>query len=95
MDIKFVLNDYYEVLKLLCENEGPVPELSETAIQLTQQQIAEALNCSKMKVNGMFITLQREKFVKQKSRVRYSVTDRARNAVRLLESFKEQMAEIE
>ena len=42
MDIKFFLNDYYEVLKLLCENEGPV-----------------------------------------------------RHAVRLLESFKEQMAEIE
>ena len=34
MDIKFFLNDYYEVLKLLCENEGPVPELSEQMAEI-------------------------------------------------------------
>lgn len=95
MDIQFFLNDYYDLLKLLCDNEGEVPDLPDTAIQLTQQQIAELLNCSKMKINGMFIVLQREGLVQQKSRIRYSVTKRAQNVVNLMESFRKQMAEIE
>lgn len=48
MDIKLFLNDYYELIKLLHDNEVRV--LDEVFIPLTQQQIADTSNYSKMNV---------------------------------------------
>lgn len=95
MDIKFFLNDYYDILKLMHDNEASSPEADEPVVLLTQQQIADAMNCSKMKINGMFIVLQRERLIKQKTRVLYSLTDRAKAIVKALESFREQLEAIE
>jgi hypothetical protein len=53
MGIKSFLNNYYELLKLMHDNEVVI--LDEKAIPLTQQQqIAATLKYSKMKVNSMF-----------------------------------------
>lgn len=52
MVIKLLLNDYYDLLKLMHDNEAVI--LDEKVIPLTQQQIATTLNYSKMKVNSMF-----------------------------------------
>lgn len=49
--------------------------LNEKIIQLTQQQIASTLKCSKMKVNSMFGRLQKESFVEQRGK--YVLTEKA------------------
>lgn len=51
--------------------------LNEKIIQLTQQQIASTLKCSKMKVNSMFGRLQKESFVEQRARGKYVLTEKA------------------
>ncbi|MBQ3545649.1 MAG: helix-turn-helix domain-containing protein [Lachnospiraceae bacterium] len=80
MGIELLLNDYYALLKLLHENEVVV--LDETIIPLTQQQIADALDFSKMKVNSMFNVLQREGLIEQKTRGKYVLSDRAENIIK-------------
>lgn len=66
MGIELFLNDYYDLLKLMHDNEVII--LDEKVIPLTQQQIATTLKCSKMKINSMFSALQKQDFVEQKTR---------------------------
>lgn len=47
MGIKLFLNDYYDLLKFMHDNEVVI--LDEKVIPLTQQEIATTLKCSKMK----------------------------------------------
>lgn len=75
MGINLFLNDYYDLLKLMHNNEAII--LNEKIIQLTQQQIASTLKCSKMKVNSMFGRLQKECFVEQRARGKYVLTEKA------------------
>ena len=86
MGINLFLNDYYELLKLMHDNEAVI--LDEKIIPLTQLQIATTLNCSKMKVNSMFSVLQKEGFVEQKSRGKYILTDRAENIIETIEALQ-------
>lgn len=58
MEIKLLLNDYYNILKLMHNIEAII--LNEKVIPLTHQQIAITLNYSKMKVNNMFRIFQKE-----------------------------------
>lgn len=85
MDIKLFLNDYYELIKLLHDNEVRV--LDEVFVPLTQQQIADTLNYSKMKVNGMFIELQKRGLVEQKSRGKYVLSDSAESIIKTVENL--------
>ena len=85
MDIKLFLNDYYELIKLLHDNEVRV--LDEVFVPLTQQQIADTLNYSKMKVNGMFIELQKRGLVEQKSRGKYVLSDSAESIIKTVEKL--------
>lgn len=85
MDIKLFLNDYYELIKLLHDNEVRV--LDEVFVPLTQQQIADTLNYSKMKVNGMFIELQKRGLVEQKSRGKYVLSDSVESIIKTVEKF--------
>ena len=75
MGINLFLNDYYDLLKLMHNNEAII--LNEKIIQLTQQQIASTLKGSKMKVNSMFGRLQKECFVEQRARGKYVLTEKA------------------
>jgi len=86
MGINLFLNDYYELLKLMHDNEAVI--LDEKIIPLTQIQIATTLNCSKMKVNSMFSVLQKEGFVEQKSRGKYILTDRAESIIETIEALQ-------
>jgi Mn-dependent DtxR family transcriptional regulator len=86
MGIKLFLNDYYDLLKLMHDNEVVI--LDEKVIPLTQQQIATTLKYSKMKVNSMFRILQEENFVKQKTRGKYVLTDKAETIIDTLEKLQ-------
>ena len=86
MGINLFLNDYYELLKLMHDNEAVI--LDEKIIPLTQLQIATTLNCSKMKVNSMFSVLQKEGFVEQKSRGKYILTDSAESIIETIEALQ-------
>jgi Mn-dependent DtxR family transcriptional regulator len=86
MGIKLFLNDYYDLLKLMHDNEVVI--LDEKVIPLTQQQIAVTLKYSKMKVNSMFRILQEENFVKQKTRGKYVLTDKAETIIDTLEKLQ-------
>ena len=55
MGIGLFLNDYYDLLKLMHDNETII--LDKKVIQLTQKQIATTLKCSKMKINSMFMVI--------------------------------------
>ncbi len=86
MGMKLFLNDYYDLLKLMHDNEAVI--LEEKVIPLTQLQIANSMKCSKMKVNSMFQTLQKEGFIEQKTRGRYVLTDRAEIIINTIESLE-------
>ena len=64
MGIKLFLNDYYDLLKFMHDNEVVI--LDEKVIPLTQQEIATTLKCSKMKINSMFSILQKQDYIEQK-----------------------------
>lgn len=83
--IKLLLNDYYDLLKLMHDNEAII--LDEKVIPLTQQQIATTLNYSKMKVNSMFGVLQKEGFVEQKTRGKYVLMDTAESIIKTIEKL--------
>lgn len=84
--MRLFLNDYYDLLKLMHENQAVI--LEEKVIPLTQLQIANAMKCSKMKVNSMFQTLQKEGFIEQKTRGKYVLTDRAEIIINTIESLE-------
>ena len=86
MGIKLLLNDYYDLLKLMHDNEAII--LDEKVIPLTQQQIATTLNYSKMKVNSMFGVLQKG-FVEQKTRGKYVLTDTAESIIKTIEKLSD------
>ena len=71
MGIKLFLNDYYDLLKFMHDNEVVI--LDEKVIPLTQQEIATTLKCSKMKINSMFSILQKQDYIEQKTRGKYAV----------------------
>lgn len=72
MGIELLLTDYYLLLKLMYQNEVIV--LNKKVIPLTQQEIAETLCFSKMKVNAMFILLQEQGYIEQQMRGKYVLT---------------------
>jgi len=83
MGFEVFLNDYYDLLKLMHDNEAVV--LDKKVIPLTQIQIANSLNYSKMKVNSMFGILQKEGFIEQQMRGKYVLTDKAETIINTIE----------
>ena len=86
MGIGLFLNDYYDLLKLMHDNEVII--LDEKVIPLTQQQIATTLKCSKMKINSMFSVLQKQDFGEQKTRGKYVLTDKAEMIIETIEKLQ-------
>ena len=86
MGIELFLNDYYDLLKLMHDNEVII--LDEKVIPLTQQEIAATLKCSKMKINSMFSALQKQDFVEQKTRGKYVLTDKAEMIIETIEKLQ-------
>ena len=84
MGIKLFLNDYYDLLKFMHDNEVVI--LDEKVIPLTQQEIATTLKCSKM--NSMFSILQKQDYIEQKTRGKYVLTDKAENIIETIETLQ-------
>ena len=80
MGIKLFLNDYYDLLKFMHDNEVVIP--------LTQQEIATTLKCSKMKINSMFSIFQKQDYIEQKTRGKYVLTDKAENIIETIETLQ-------
>lgn len=86
MGIKLFLNDYYDLLKFMHDNEVVI--LDEKVIRLTQQEIATTLKCSKMKINSMFSVLQKQDYIEQKTKGKYVLTDKAENIIETIETLQ-------
>lgn len=91
MDI--FLNDYYKLIKLLYDNQTVV--LNKTIIPLTQVEISKALGMSKVKVNSMFGELQKEGYLKQKTRGKYRLTDSIEIIIKDIEALRKEIKQIE
>ena len=75
MTMDLFLNDYYRLLKLLYDNQTVV--LDKKVVPLTQMEICSVLKMSKVKVNTIFVELQKEGLLIQETRGKYSLTDKA------------------
>ena len=84
MGFEIFLNRYYDLLKLMHENEAVI--LDKKIIPLTQMEIADSLNCSKMKVNSMFAVLQKEGFIVQQTRGKYVLSGKAEIIINAIEN---------
>ena len=77
MSIEYFGNDKYKVLACMAERQIPVKD--NTIIKLSQQEIADILKLSKVKVNTIITELKADGYVNQKSpRGKYSLTDKAK-----------------
>ncbi|MBD5554439.1 MAG: hypothetical protein HDQ95_03605 [Roseburia sp.] len=86
MKIDMFLNDNYKLLKLLYENQTII--LEKKVIPLTQAEICSALNMGKVKVNGMFVEMQKQGLIIQQTRGKYCLTDSAEDIIKLIEMAK-------
>lgn len=84
------LNDYYKLLKLLYDNQTVV--LDKKVVPLTQMEICSVLNMSKVKVNTIFVELQKEGLLIQKTRGKYSLTDKAEAIIDGIEKMESKLA---
>ena len=87
MNIDLFVTDYYKLLKLLNDNQTTV--LGKKVIPLTQADISEFMKISKMKVNGMFVELQKKGYLVQETRGKYALTDEAETIVKAMEQLEE------
>lgn len=72
MQMDMFLNDNYRLLKLLYDNQTVV--LDRKVIPLTQEEVCSVLKMSKVKINSMFVELQKEGLLVQESRGKYSLS---------------------
>lgn len=76
MSIDYFGNDKYRVLACMAERQISVRD--STVIKLSQQEIADILQLSKVKVNTIIAELKSDGYLIQKSpRGKYSLTDKA------------------
>ena len=80
------LNDNYKLLKLLYDNQMIV--LEKKVIPLTQGEICTALNMGKVKVNAMFVEMQKEGLLIQEARGKYCLTDSAESIIKTIEKVR-------
>jgi biotin operon repressor len=82
MDIEYFGNDKYRVL--LCMGKRQISIKDYTIVKLSQQEIADILQLSKVKVNGIIAELKKDGYIIQESpRGKYLLTDKA-NQILLL-----------
>ena len=80
MDIEYFGNDKYHVLSCMADRQISVKD--STIIKLSQQEIADILQMSKVKVNAIISELKSDGYLTQKSpRGNYLLTDKATAAL--------------
>lgn len=87
-DADLFLNDNYSVLCVLYDNQQEINCRIFTAI--TQQEIAENLGCSIMKVNSIMLKLKNAGYVTvyKNTRGRYQLTDKAYMLINEIKKLK-------
>lgn len=87
-DVDLFLNDTYLVLMVLFNNQQEINNHVFTAI--TQQEIAENLGYSLMKVNSIIIKLKKAGYVTayRNSKGRYQLTDKANILISTIQNIK-------
>ena len=76
MNIEYFGNDKYRVLSCMAERQISVKD--SMVIKLSQQEIADILQLSKVKVNAIISELKADGYISQKSpRGKYSLSDKA------------------
>lgn len=87
MNIEYFANDKYRVLSCMAKRQISVN--GNMVIKLSQQEIADMVQLSKVKVNGIISELKADGFlIQQSSKGKYSLTDKART---MLEKCKERL----
>lgn len=77
MSLDYFANDKYKVLSCMAECQIAVKD--QYVIKLSQQEIADILQFSKVKVNGIIAELKESGYlVQQSTRGKYLLTDKAR-----------------
>lgn len=80
MDIEYFGNDKYRVLACMANRQIFVKDGN--IIKLSQQEIADIVQLSKVKVNTIITQLKADGYITQKSpRGKYLLTDKAREAL--------------
>lgn len=76
MNFEYFANDKYKVL--LCMAERQISVNGAMVIKLSQQEVADMLQMSKVKVNSIISELKSDDFlIQQSTRGKYSLTDKA------------------
>lgn len=76
MIIEYFANDKYRVLSCMADRQISVND--NMVIKLSQQEIADMLQLSKVKVNGIIAELKTDGLlIQQSSKGKYSLTDKA------------------
>lgn len=80
MSFEYFVNDKYKVLSCMAERQIKVK--GQEIIKLSQQEIAEIVQFSKVKVNNIISELKSDGYLEQKSaRGKYSLTSKAKSAL--------------
>lgn len=88
MNIDYFTNDKYRVLSCMAERQIPVNE--NILIKLSQQEIANILNLSKVKVNSIIAELKADCYIVQSSpRGNYSLTEKSLKILKKVNSINE------
>ena len=82
--LDFFGNDYYKVLSFLYDNQIQVKE--EKYVILSQQELADIVQFSKMKTNGILKELRKNGFIDnfENKRRKYVITDIGYEVIKLM-----------
>lgn len=82
--LDFFGNDYYKVLSFLYDNQIQVKE--EKYVILSQQELADIVQFSKMKTNGILKELRKNGFIDnfENKRRKYVITDIGYKVIKLM-----------
>ena len=80
MDLEYFGNDKYRVLA--CMDDRQISVSNDTIVKLSQQEIADIVKLSKVKVNSIIAELKSDGYITQKSpRGKYTLTEKALTAL--------------
>lgn len=84
--VELFTNDNYKILKFLYDNQIVI--LNKKVIPLTQIEIANELNFSKMKVNSIFLTMQEQDIITRECKGKYRLTEKAEKIINCIEEIE-------
>ena len=86
MSLNFFINNRYEILRLLCDNQVSIKD--EQYINLSQQEIADMAHYSKLKTNKILNELMDMGYVNlyKNKRGKYVITEKAVKIIEIIEN---------